>query len=263
MPMFRMPRFSLLFVWLWLEYACGFWLSSQVAKPCRGVLTATRPAPQPRRNYRRATFLTALPKEELLRLTQDYLDNPSPDWWAEDFVFRGPVIGPLVKKDIIETLEAVGNDLKVAFPDLEMNVFGLTADDPIEANRVWYFQRSRGTFLGPFRHPTMGVIEPTGAKYIAPPEARSVIFNDEGKIVYQSVGYVVDRFTGDTTGGRGAVFGQYAVMGQEIDAGVGSPATILLQRLTNLLPEGMVPKSYSKVEDLPEWWTDRRMGAEA
>lgn len=215
------------------------------------------------RNRVIGSSLYALSKGELLRLTQDYLNNPSPDWWAEDFIFRGPVIGPLVKKDIIATLESVGNDTATAFPDMEMNTFGLTADDPIEPNRVWYFVRPRGTFLGPFRHPTLGVIEPTGAKYIAPPEARSIIFNEEGKIIYQSVGYVTDRFTGDNTGGRGAVFGQYFVMGQEIDAGVGSPATILLQKLSSLLPEGMIPKSYSNVDDLPAWWTDKRMGAEA
>ena len=93
-------------------------------------------------------------------------------------------------------------------------------------------------------------------------EARSVIFDEKGKVRYQSVGYVVDRFTGDTTGGRGAVFGLYYVMGQVLDATVGSPLTIFLQRLTEYLPEGLVPISYSKREDLPSWWKDGRMGAE-
>jgi len=216
-------------------------------------------------NEKRATVVSlsaALAKEDLIRITKEYITNPSPDYWSDDFIFRGPVIGPLVKKDIIDTLTSVSKDLNTAFPDYEMNAFGFTADDPIEPNRVWYFIRPRGTFLGPFKHPTMGMIEPTGAKYIGPPEARSVIWNDEGKIKYQSVGYVTDRFTGDTTGGRGAVFGQYAVMGQEIDANVGSVGTIFLQRLTGLLPEGMVPLSFSKKEDLPAWWTDERMGAE-
>ena len=97
---------------------------------------------------------------------------------------------------------------KASFPDLETNAFGFTADDPIEPNRVWYFVRPRGTFSGkPFKHPVVGDIEATGAKVIAPPEARSMVFDDEGKIKHVSVGYVVDRFTGDTTGGKGAVFG--------------------------------------------------------
>lgn len=216
-------------------------------------------------NQRRlsSTQLLALSKDELIRLTKDYLENPSPDYWAEEYIFRGPVIGPLTKSDLINTLKSVGSNPIDAFPDYESNAFGFTADDPIEQNRVWYFIRPRGTFLNPFKHPTVGVIQPTGAKYIGPPEARSITWNDDGKVKYETVGYVSDRFTGDTTGGRGAVFGQYAVMGQEIDANAGSIGTILLQKIGTMLPEGMIPRSYSKKEDLPEWWTDDRMGAEA
>lgn len=195
---------------------------------------------------------------ELVNMAKDYIDNPSPDWWDdEEFVFRGPVIGPLVKKDLLSTLQA-NEDLKKAFPDLQANAFGFTADDPIEPNRVWFFVRPRGTFSGPFQHRTNGVIEPTNAPYIAPPEIRSITFNEKGKIKYQTVGYVADRFTGDTTGGRGAIFGQYAVMGQAIDGNPGSWSTIFLQKLSEFLPS--VPKSYS--DDLPDWWKDERMGTE-
>ncbi|VEU35930.1 unnamed protein product [Pseudo-nitzschia multistriata] len=204
---------------------------------------------------------TPFSPEELVAMARDYVENPSPDWWSdEEFVFRGPVIGPLVKKDLVATLTA-NEDLRTAFPDLQQNAFGFTADDPIEPNRVWYFVRPRGTFAGPFPMPGTGkMIQPTNAPYIGPPECRSVIFNREGKIKYQSVGYVVDRFTGDTTGGRGAIFGQYAVMGQDIDANPGAVSTIFLQKLSEYLPQ--FPKSYSKREDLPKWWTDERMGAE-
>ena len=198
--------------------------------------------------------------EELVAMTKDYIANPSPDWWSSDFVFRGPVIGPLCKKDLVNTLEA-NADLQTAFPDLQANAFGFCADDPIEANRVWFFVRPRGTFSGPFKHPTKGTIEPTNARYVAPPEARSVVFDKHGKIKYQSVGYVVDRFTGDTTGGRGAVFGQYAVMGEELDPNPGSWTLSFLQKLGEYLPN--VPKSYSKPEDVPSWWNDERKGAEA
>jgi hypothetical protein len=221
------------------------------------------PSPQHRQYSSVVVSLSALPKDELIRLAENYFADPSPDYWADDFVFRGPVIGPLVKKDLIETLKGVAGDpknIETAFPDLKINVFGITADDPIEPNRVWYFCRPRGTFTGPFEHPVVGTIEATGADYIGPPEARSIVFNDDGKITYQTVGYVTDRFTGDTTGGRGAVFGMYAVMGQEIDATVGSPITVLLQKLTMFLPN--IPKSYSKPEDWPTWWKDSRKGAE-
>jgi hypothetical protein len=198
-------------------------------------------------------------QEELVAMARDYTFNPSPDWWADEFVFRGPVIGPLCKKDLVATLTA-NIELQTAFPDLEANAFGFCADDPIEPNRVWYFIRPRGTFSGPFQHPTKGLLPPTNAPYIGPPEVRSVVFNTDGKIQYQTVGYVVDRFTGDTTGGRGAVFGQYAVMGEEIDGNPGSWSTVFLQKLSEYLPS--VPQSYSKPEDLPAWWTDERRGAE-
>mmetsp|Transcript_26458 Transcript_26458/g.79353 ORF Transcript_26458/g.79353 Transcript_26458/m.79353 type:complete len:239 (+) Transcript_26458:189-905(+) len=205
----------------------------------------------------------ALPKDELIRIAKDYVENPRPEMWAEDYVFRGPVVGPLTKKDLLKTLEGTAQDISTAFPDMQANAFGFTADDPIEPNRVWYLVRPRATFTGPFNHPTAGLIEPTGAKYVAPPEARSMVINDEGKIKHQSVGYVVDRFTGDTTGGRGAVMGLFAVMGQDTPATVGSPLLQLLQKVASLLPEGTVPQSYSRPEDIPAWWTDKRMGAEA
>jgi len=198
--------------------------------------------------------------DELVAMARDYTSNPTTDWWDEDFVFRGPVIGPLCKKDLVDTLTA-NLDLQTAFPDLQENAFGFSCDDPIDPHRVWYFHRPRGTFSGPFNHPTRGILPPTNAKYIGPPEVRSVTFSSSGKIRYQTVGYVADRFTGDTTGGRGAVFGLYAVMGEEIDPNPGSWSTMFLQKLGEYLPES-VPQSYSKDEDLPAWWTDERRGAE-
>ncbi|GMI60631.1 hypothetical protein ScalyP_jg8187 [Parmales sp. scaly parma] len=200
-------------------------------------------------------------KEQLIAMAKNYTTNPSPDSMAEDFIFRGPVIGPLTKSDIIKTLKTVGNGIDVAFPDINPNAFGFTADDPIEPMRVWYFVRPRGTFSGPFTHPILGEIKPTGKKLIGPPEARSMLFNDEGKIKMTTVGYVTDRFTGDTTGGNGAVFGLYHVMGQGIDGRVGAPLTSLIQKLGEFLPG--LPASYSRRDSsFPRWWKDSRNGAE-
>ncbi len=205
-------------------------------------------------------------EEELVRMTKEYIQNPTPEQLSDDFIFRGPVIGPLCKKDFVAVITSVSAAEKAgltdAFPDLEPNNFGFTVD-PVEPNRVWYFTRPRGTFLGPFDHPTSGRIEPTGAKYIGPPESRSIIFDEEGKVKYQSVGYTMDRFTGDTTKGKAAVFGLYEVMGESLDDAIGSWKMIFLQWLSSILPESLdIPKSYSKKEDLPSWWTDERMGAQ-
>jgi len=205
-------------------------------------------------------------EEEFIDVAKDFIDNPSPDKMADDFVFRGPVIGPLCKKDYVATLTSMSAGGKAgfdsAFPDLQSDVFGFTVD-PIEPNRVWYFVRSNGTFTGPFDSPTAGRLEPTGAKYISPPEARSILIDNEGKVKYQSVGYSMDRFTGDTTNGKAAVFGLYEVMGQPLDDTIGSWKMVALQWLTSVLPDSLeIPKSYSKKEDLPSWWTDDRMGAQ-
>ena len=207
--------------------------------------------------------LFALSHDELISLTKEYLNNLSPDYWDDDeFVFRGPVIGPLVKKDIINTVGSVTPE--DSFTNFTSNAFGFSVD-PIEPNRVWWFERARGTFSRPYDHPVFGLIEPNNKDVIAPPEARSVIWKESNKkIKYMSVGYVTDRFTNDTTNGMGAIFGLMHHMGIQIDGDVGSPITVFLQWLSSVLPEGSteIPKSYSNEDDIPAWWTDIRRGAQ-
>lgn len=144
---------------------------------------------------------------DFIRLSKEYLADPSEDRLAEDFVFRGPLIGPIVKKDYFSTIKSVAVDQDTAFPDMQLNAFGFTCDDPIEPTRVWYFIRRRATFKGSFKTGVGITMQPTGKKFIGPPEARSFVFNEQGKIKHYSIGYVTDRFTGDTTGGMGAIFG--------------------------------------------------------
>merc|ERR1740133_75145 len=146
---------------LWTALWCLALLPSGAAFVSHGSTTRSNMASAAGRTGRApraASVSMALPRDKLLSIAQEYLDNPSPDKWSEDYVFRGPVIGPLAKKDIIATLGSVAEDMKVAFPDMENNAFGLTADDPIEPNRVWYFRRPRATWSGPFKHPTAGVL---------------------------------------------------------------------------------------------------------
>lgn len=201
--------------------------------------------------------------EELVQMTKDFVKgNNDVDLLADDYVFRGPVIGPLAKKDISKVVKSVAGDITKSFPDYELNAFGFTADDPIEPNRVWFFVRPRGTFENAFTTP-FETISPTGAKLVGPPEARSITWNEEGKIKYITVGYVTDRFTGDTTGGKGAILGLYDVVGRPVNANIGSKTTRFIQKLATVLPEGKIPRSYSKEEDIPSWWTDKRRGAQA
>ena len=70
----------------------------------------------------------------------------------------------------MNSIKGVAGDLKTAFPDMQMNSFGFSCDDPIEPMRVWYFVRPRATFSGSFKTGTGKVIQPTGKKLIGPPE---------------------------------------------------------------------------------------------
>ena len=53
------------------------------------------------------------------------------------------------------------------------------------------------------------------------------------------------------------------MIGESLDASVGGKVFGLLQKITSNLPSGMLPKSFSAKEDIPSWWTDKRVGNEA
>merc|ERR1712137_1172744 len=109
--------------------------------------------------------------------------------FADEFVFRGPVIGPLNKPDYFKTMTT----LKVyeAFPDLKANAWGYCVD-PTEPNHVRFFIRQQGTNTGPFTIPGLPTFPPTGKVATCGPEAYSLMFNDEGKVRLLTVGYPVD-----------------------------------------------------------------------
>lgn len=67
----------------------------------------------------------------------------------------------------------------------------------------------------------------------------------------------------DSTHIIGAVFGMYEVVGQKLDGRVGGKRLGLIQKLAAQLPDGIVPRSFSRKEDVPKWWTDKRVGNEA
>ena len=58
------------------------------------------------------------------------------EYYADDYVFRGSVIGPITNKDVRETQE--GFNIQDAYPDLDRGVFGLTVD-PKNPFRCFFF----------------------------------------------------------------------------------------------------------------------------
>lgn len=183
---------------------------------------------------------------------------------ADDFVFRGPVIGPFCKRDYIEVLEHFR--MYKAFDDFSPNTFGFTVD-PEDQLRVWFFVRARGVNAAPIG----GMLGRLGAfaspperrtEYRGSPEAWSLTFNSELQVRAVTAGYVVDRFDRQaTTGGRGLSFGALATLGIPLPVAPGSWALIAVQWVTSCFVwTGLLPKAASARKDVPAWWTDRGGG---
>ena len=149
-----------------------------------------------------------LSPETLIGLTKAWLasqlDDDGMDWFAEDFRFVAPVVGPFDKEEFTDSLK--GFELRKAFPDLAANPHHLRVD-PFEPNRVWWSVKYIGTNTGPLlgRPATMKSVE-------SPIQAQSVTFNEKGEITKFTIGYVLDKETGNT-GGLGGVFGLFYACG--------------------------------------------------
>lgn len=200
------------------------------------------------------------PQFDVLEKTQQYVDTfagegPGDEWYADDYMLRGPVIGPLTRKDLRTEQDGLG--IVAAFPDISIDTFGLTID-PENPYRCFYFQRWRGTHTVDMN--TYGTIYPaTGNAMETPVSCFTVVWNPEGKIVYEQVGAVVDRFEGNTQG-KAAVFGLLHTAGLKIPGGPGNMLFTLIQRLGHL--SGNQGRSWSKEDEIPNWWTSKARGAD-
>lgn len=140
--------------------------------------------------------------EDLISLTKAWIasasDDEPADWLADDFRFVAPVVGPFGKDEFRDSLKSF--ELKKGFPDLSSNYHHFRVD-PFEPNRVWFSIKFTGVNTGPI----MGR-PATGKSVESPVQAHSVTFNEQGEITKLTIGYVLDKETGNT-GGLGGVFG--------------------------------------------------------
>jgi len=143
-----------------------------------------------------------IPPEDLISLTKAYIasssDDEPADWFADDFRFVAPVVGPFGKDEFKDSLKSF--ELKKGFSDLSSNYHHFRVD-PFEPNRVWFSVK----FIGSNTGPIMGR-PATGKSVESPVQAHSVTFNEQGEITKLTIGYVLDKETGNT-GGLGGVFG--------------------------------------------------------
>lgn len=143
-----------------------------------------------------------------------------PELLAEDFQFVAPIVGPLSKKEFVKAF----SDFKVkeAFPDQKANFYNFHVD-PQEPNRVWFFTRAHSTHTGSLNFGGK-IIKPTGIKIEHPPQALSLLFDEQRKAYTLTVGYVMDRRIGNT-GGMGGLFGPLFAVGHSLPVKEGQPWT--------------------------------------
>lgn len=128
---------------------------------------------------------------------------------SEDFQFVFPIIGPLSKG---EFLKAFGSfKVKNAFPDMKDNSWFQV--DPLEPNRVWFFNRATGTHSGELFFGK--AIPATGITVESPPQANSLLFNEQGKCYTMTGGYPIDKRIGNTNG-LGGMFGILKAIGKPL-----------------------------------------------
>jgi len=192
----------------------------------------------------------------LIEKTKDIVDNKSGFYssydasvFAEDFVFRGSLVGPLNKKDYLGTMKAFS--IHKSIPDINANSWGYSID-PEDPNRVWFMVRNTGTFSGDPMLPDLANIQPNGQELQGCPETFSVLYDEEEKVKYLTVGYVADRFDGNTKG-QGAAFGIFNIMGLPLPAP--GPFLQFVQWFGSEVV-GSYPLSYST--DVPAWFLEEK-----
>jgi len=137
------------------------------------------------------------PDFDVLAKTKEYVNYPAVEgkfpgssWFHPDYVLRGPVIGPLTRKDLVDAQKGFQYDK--AFPDLNIETFGYTID-PENPYRCFYFQRWRATHTGTLVAGDQKY-EATGNVMETPVSVFSVVWTPDQNIIYEQVGAVVDRW---------------------------------------------------------------------
>mmetsp|Transcript_32754 Transcript_32754/g.36757 ORF Transcript_32754/g.36757 Transcript_32754/m.36757 type:complete len:250 (+) Transcript_32754:1241-1990(+) len=152
-----------------------------------------------------------IPSDELIQLAKAFTAAQTTGdaavigrWFADDFRFVAPVVGPFGKDEFMDSLSSF--DIQAAFTNLNSN-FHHWRVCPFETNRVYYSVKYTGKNDGPVmgRPATYKTVE-------SPVQAQSITFNERGEVTKFTIGYVLDKETGNT-GGLGGVFGLFYAIG--------------------------------------------------
>lgn len=137
---------------------------------------------------------------------------------ADDFMFRAAFV-ETPKDEFFSALKTF--KLEDSF-NITQQYFGWTVD-PLQTNRVWFFNRQEATHVGEF----MGA-KPDNKLLVLPPQCYHVDFNEDGKVTEFGF-YVIDRAQGNT-GGLGGAFGFFYGVGKPLPFPEGRPYKMSLRR---------------------------------
>ena len=224
------------------------------------------PAPPPTKKKPGSNFLDTLkypgePSFDVLQRTIEFAQSTSyeevAEYYDKDYVFRGPIIGPITGEEVKRTQQ--GFRIQDAYPDIETRPFGFCID-PDNPYRCYYMERWEGTNTGSVK---IGPIElePTDNYVQLPTHMMSINWTPEGKVIYACLSSPLDRFEGDTQG-AGAVFGLLKGAGLDGTGSVspGDPFLRLQQRFFHAL--GGFGRNWSVEEEIPSWWKSKARGAD-
>ena len=206
------------------------------------------------------------PSFDVIEKTKQYTSEPGyksfnlkdipTDYYSDDYIFRGPIVGPINRADLVQTNTVFGLD--EAFPDLDRKAFGFSVD-PENPYRVLFFERWTATHTGDLSIDGLPTLPATGNRSEQPVMPFSIVWNPNGKIIYEHLTTAVDRFEGNTKG-KVAVFGLLETAGLPLDNNVGNPILVFQQKLGRFF--NGPAQVYSKEEDVPNWWKSKAVGAE-
>ena len=199
------------------------------------------------------------PTFDVLAKTKEYVESSppaDPSIYDEKYVLRGPVVGPINRKDTIAAQQSLG--IFKAFSEFQVDTFGYTLD-PENPYRCFYFQRWRARHTSDLE--LLGKVYPaTDTVAECPVSAFSIVWTPDQKIIYQQVGAVVDRHEGNTRG-KGAIFGLLHVAGLKLRSFPGDWIFRFRQSRHHAMKKRS-DRSWSKEEDIPSWWVGKSRGAD-
>lgn len=177
-------------------------------------------------------------------LNEGFYNRPSPDMMSTDFVWFGPIVGPLCKTDFLGTLGVFKVYEATSEADTALSDF---SQDPRDANRYWATRYFKGKHTGPLSTGAQD-LPATGNQIDIGPESVSVTFDADDKVEKFTGGYITD-VRDNPSGPLGAGFALMKCIG-------GLVPQLWLARILNWVGAKMrnFPKARSHVDDLPAKW---------